>query len=243
MFSSTLKIILVAACLSVPTDGAAQTSYGPRLEAGEFDAMAIIEIGADGKVTRVVPDPSLQAAVRGPLEAGVSQWEFEPPKFQGRPVHINGRLGVRLQLAPTTSGGYGIRVVHAGLILGPELGPLPTMRFVGHPKENEALVYLVSINTAGRNAGAELVLPEKPSRAARVMDTATRFSLEHALPFQRTVDGHAVPCRVVFTVTRQLSAESSPVRSYTAETEALSDALTDKCPETRLLTEVAGTTL
>lgn len=243
MFGSTLKIAAFAACLWFQTEAAAQTSYGPPLQTGEFDAMATLEIDANGKVTRVVPDPSLQAAVRAPLEAHVLRWEFEAPKFQSRPVQMNARLWVRLQLAPTSSGGYGIRVVSGDVLMGPPLGPFPPLNFARRPKENETLVYLVSVDTEGRNAGLELTLPEKPSRTARTMDAATRFALTQAVPFQRRADGHAVTCRLVFTMTRQVAGESAPTRGYTAETEALSNALIDKCPTTRLLTKVAGTTL
>lgn len=206
-----------------------------------FRANARVEIDSQGKVTQVLPDPAQPPSVRDLLAARLMEWQFAPPSFQGRPVATNAQLQLALQPAPVTTGGYAIRILGGGPA-PVALDTIPVIRFEGRaPKGPTTLVYVVSIDAEGRVSNTDLVFPEKKSRSVRPFVEPVRFALEHAPPFQRTVDGQPVACRLVFRI--NFNVDSTSATPNELDIPGIEATLPDLCPTIRLLTKVEGTTL
>jgi len=231
---------LLAAGFCAAHTAAAQQAPGP--QHAEIRTTVAVEIDPQGKVVRVEPDASLTEVFRQLLSTRIAGWQFDAPTFRGQPVHANTRLDLRLQPAPTTAGGYGLRVVSAGIAPLVANGGISLPRFTGKPPAGTTqLVYAVSIDPDGRVADVELALPAKRSRLARSLDETTRHAIEQAPPFARTADGAPIACRVVFSM--MYVFDGTPAPDADRAIHDVAQTLPDLCPNPLLRTEVAGTVL
>ena len=239
------KPLAALAALAVIACGPAAAQEPPKVlvrQPAEFAASAVVEIDPQGKVLQVEPDATLPEEVRKLLASRIAGWQFEAPRFQGRAVRARQLFQLRLQLAPTSAGGYGVRVLSAGVAPVMAGFALPSLRFDGHPPKGAILLaYVVSIDAEGQVADIQPAWREKRPRGVRVLDSAARHAIETSPAFVRTVDGTPVACRAVQLI--QVSFDGTVAPDRTAEIRKAEDALPDLCPKAGLLTKVVGTAL
>lgn len=228
--------------------GAAAGVRAPAAAAGqaqEFPAGMQVEIAADGSVASVTPDAALPEAVRASLVKRVSQWRFAVPKWQGQPVRLSKRMGLRLQAVATTSGGYALRVL--GQTHAPDPDPRYTFSWPAYPRwvqrkgVGAVLVYAIHFGLDGKVTEARRLYPAGPlDPEGQAFDESSRAALATWSWRPPLVNGTAVACDAAIPMTFIVDGGKPPVdphlKSYQAGMQQL-------CPSLDLLTKIEGTLL
>jgi hypothetical protein len=203
-----------------------------------------VVVAADGSVASVVPDATLPAPIRAGLVKRVSQWHYKAPMWQGKPVSISMRQGLRLQAVPTTSGGYALRV------MGETYVPDPDPRYVMQPPDYPAwlrrknlsasLAYAIRIGADGRPVDVRRRYPDGPQDAAgAAFDESSRAAIALWLWHPHTVNGTPVACDILVPMDFVMGGDEPPA----APDRKSLEAGLQLCPGAKLETKIEGTLL
>lgn len=202
-----------------------------------------VDIAADGSVTKVAPGSELPQPFRDLLIARVSQWQFEPPQWQGVSVSTSTHVLLRLQAVPATNGSA-LRVVFREYEKGDRFKyGLPTQKYppmAARRKKGGDFFYAVRIGKDGVPVGVERKLPtELGDKYMKAMDEESQRSIMHALWRPFLADGQAVACTYVYAVSFSMDEVLPPA----PDTTAVRAAISDNCPEGELRTRIDNTML
>lgn len=206
---------------------------------------AAMEVGiaADGGVTKVEPDAALPQSLRDLLIARVSQWWFEPPQWQGKPVSTSTYLLLRLQAVPDASGGSALRILFREYEKGDRFKyGLPTQKYplkAARKKVGGDFVYAVRIGKDGAPIDVERKVPKDLNdEYMESMDEESQSSImrAHWRPF--LADGLPVECTFVYPVSFSVNEQPTPVPDATEVR-----AMPDLCPTGELRTKIENTML
>lgn len=208
-----------------------------------------ISIGADGKVVSAEPDAKLPEGIRTLARHRVMQWQYKPAMWQGKPVATKLFLVLRLAAAPTTAGGFVLRIVGTGgeseLDTGYGIEPPKYPRAAQVANKSGNFIYVIDFDPEGRATQARLVEPQEATldKYGRMMAEAGLATAKsaHVRPFN--VDGVAVECEWVFPIMFGIGVTPTQTSEEEERMKALRAQLPRACPEVRLETKIENTLL
>jgi hypothetical protein len=241
--------ILSALALSIgaiaPGAHAQQAAASPGTGAQDILAGVQVVVAADGSVASVVPDAALPEPIRAGLVKRVSRWHYKAPMWQGQPVSISMRQGLRLQAVPTTSGGYALRVVGEAYVPDPD--PKYVLQWPDYPtslrrkKIEGALTYAIHVGADGRATDVRRRYPEGSLDAAgQALDESARAAIALSSWHPFLANGTPVECDLLYPVVFMMKDGAPPPAE--SHSESLATGL-QLCPKAALETKIEGTLL
>lgn len=214
-----------------------------------------VEIAPDGRITRVVPDAKLPAALQQLLIKRVSQWRYRPVRWQGRAVATTDLLALRVQPVPA-QGGYALRVIDEGnphvldpayRVFVPRFPPVAAAQGI-----DATLIYALAKDAQGKVGEATLLEPQRGAPGIRELDKASREALARSSMAPTLIDGAAVACRALIPVDFRADGAGGGARPdpdprqkppINPQVEEWRTEIADACPLPMLATPIAGTLL
>jgi len=209
------------------------------------------DVQADGVPANIQPDASLAPVLQAMVRKRVAEWRYRMGTWQGNPVPATVSQRIMAEALPVTTGGFALRIkevtlptvmldrngMHDGINRMPPVYPKELMRqaVVG------VLVYAYSVDAAGKARDIELVHPENPGRAFKLLDAAGRAALAQWTFEPTKVGNERVDCRVMTPMVFSLDSKPQPKAPDLAAYRASHPEL---CPAGAvLLTQVEGSML
>jgi len=139
----------------------AQAGAAQSLE-GTFVAKLELATAADGSVSEVKAVGQFPDAVKQLIEKRVATWRFAPMVWQGKPASTRFYRFLRLQLVPTTSGGFAVRSrgFAANSYAREYSPPQASWRWYAFRK-HVVFAYRVAVTPQGQVTDVVALLPEK----------------------------------------------------------------------------------
>ncbi|MBS0457499.1 MAG: TonB family protein [Proteobacteria bacterium] len=217
----------------------------------DFSRTARLALDANGKVDSLVFDDAKPgfAKVDARLESVIRQWAFVPGSIDGKPMPTQTTLSVKLKATPDGHGDYAVTLLDAQTGAGVVVMSAPTYPMHQLADGNEAVMSLaVTIDQRG--------VPED-IQVDRIDTDGSRQEFETAAITQmktwrfrpETVGGHPLTEHLHVPVTFCVSTGfgHGPCQHYAKQLEATAkngeDHVVTLDGQTKLLTQVAGTTL
>lgn len=190
-------VVLLASALAGPA-WADEAGKPPSLTV--FPTQARVEIGADGRVVSVAPDPKLPPLVGDAVRSTIAAWTFAPPRRDGQPVAGVTYVHLAACAAPVDDG---LRMAFDYLAHGPgRTGPMAPdfPRELMTPGAATRVKFTYRVQADG-TAVVEEVDVEKGNARARGAARASMVQWIAANRFQpELIAGQPVPTRVSLPV-------------------------------------------
>lgn len=237
-----MALVLSIGAVAFAAHGRQAAGSNPIAAAQDILAGMRVVVAADGSVTSVVPDAALPEPIRTGLVKRVSQWHYTVPRWQEQAVATSMREGLRLQLVPTTGGGYALRIVGTAYVPDPEYDFRPPVypAWLLRKGVGATLIYAVRIGIDGRATDVRLRHPEGAlDRAAKAFDESARAAIVSWSWPSQLANGAPVACDVLYPVVFGIRGRELSARP---DRELLESGL-QLCPKAELQTLIDGTLL
>lgn len=261
------QIWAIALCaIGCMGSASAQKSSAPAAEAQSQDGTFVIrldlETAADGSVSKVAAVGEFPDAVKQVIEKRVATWRFAPAVWQGKPVGSRFNRFLRLQLVPTTTGGFAMRSQGYAYNYFAKEYPMPPTQFQWNAfRSHVVFAYRVAVTAQGQITDVAPLLPEKhESQQSKQYSRNVAEWLPNwrVRPFE--TDGVPVACQRIYVMEhspdRIGTRISQDVRGWADEADlgklpaddaqrieqALAN-LQDRCPAPVLVTNIENTLL
>lgn len=188
-----------------------------------------LTVEPDGSVSRFEVEPNDIALVRDLLVKRGPMLKFKPPQWHGKAVQLETQVVARVDVVPTTAGGYATRLANfrTQLFFDPPRVNYP--RSAAQAERVGWFQYAATLNPDGTVSELRLLVRDSLDELDAALDKAARGGLMKARLRPARVDGAPIGC--VGVVSMSFVVPGAPPLPMPAQ---IAFEHPDKCPEAQL---------